>query len=108
MEHFHVNVPEHFNFAYDVIDAYAATQPQKEAILYVNDNGDERPAYAYIANPTLRKRLVEITEVVYNSDKSVYEIFGNDAIKVRSCMLLFASVSDEPIFKKMISKYCWR
>ncbi len=42
MEHFHVNVPEHFNFAYDVIDAYAATQPQKEAILYVNDNGDER------------------------------------------------------------------
>lgn len=70
-------------------------------------NGREE-AYAYKANPTLRKRLVEITEAVYNSDKSVYEIFGNDAIKVRSCMLLFASVSDEPIFKKMISKYCWR
>ena len=28
MEHFHVNVPEHFNFAYDVIDAYAATWPR--------------------------------------------------------------------------------
>ena len=42
MEHYRVNVPEHFNFAYDVIDAYAATQPDKEAILYVNDNGDER------------------------------------------------------------------
>lgn len=39
MEHFRVNVPEHFNFAYDVIDAYAETQPQKEAILYTNDRG---------------------------------------------------------------------
>lgn len=42
MEHFRVNVPEHFNFAYDVIDAYAETQPQKEAILYTNDEGDVR------------------------------------------------------------------
>lgn len=70
-------------------------------------NGREE-AYAYIANPILRKRLVEITEAVYNSDKSVYEIFGNDAIKVRSCMLLFASVSDEPIFKKIIAEYKWK
>lgn len=62
----------------------------------------------YINHPTLGKRLVEITEAVYNSDKTVYEIFGNDAIKVRSCMLLFASVSDIPIFKKMVQKYGWR
>lgn len=26
MEHFHVNVPEHFNFAYDVIDAYSGSR----------------------------------------------------------------------------------
>lgn len=65
-------------------------------------------AIAYINNPVLRDRLVEITEAVYNSEKTVYEIFGNDAIKVRSCMLLFASVSDIPIFKKMIQKYSWR
>ena len=70
-------------------------------------NGREE-AYAYIANPILKQRLVEITEAVYNSDKSVYEIFGNDAIRVRSCMLLFASVSDEPIFKKMIAEYNWK
>ena len=70
-------------------------------------NGREE-AYAYIANPILKQRLIEITEAVYNSDKSVYEIFGNDAIKVRSCMLLFASVSDEPIFKKMIAEYKWK
>lgn len=65
-------------------------------------------AKEYINHPVLRERLVEITEAVYNSDKTVYEIFGNDAIKVRSCMLLFASVSDIPIFKKMIHKYSWK
>lgn len=70
-------------------------------------NGREE-AYAYIANPILKQRLIEITEAVYNSNKSVYEIFGNDAIRVRSCMLLFASVSDEPIFKKMIAEYNWK
>lgn len=69
-------------------------------------NGREE-AEAYINHPVLRERLIEVTEAVYNSEKSVYEIFGNDAIKVRSCMLLFASVSDEPIFKKVIAKYGW-
>lgn len=61
----------------------------------------------FINHPILFKRLIEVTEAVYNNEKSVYEIFGNDAIKVRNCMKLFASASDHPIFKKMISKYCW-
>lgn len=65
-------------------------------------------ASAYIAHPILRDRLVEITEAAYNNERTVYEIFGNDAIKVRSCMLLFASVSDIPIFRKMIAKYNWK
>ena len=65
-------------------------------------------AIKYINHPLLRDRLVEITEAVYNNEKSVYEIFGNDAVKVRSCMLLFASVSDIPIFKKMLEKYGWK
>ena len=65
-------------------------------------------AQAYINHPLLRDRLVEITEAVYNNANTVYEIFGNDAIKVRSCMLLFSSVSDLPVFKQMISKYNWK
>lgn len=65
-------------------------------------------AEEYINNEILRKRLVEISEAAFNNEKSIYEIFGNDAIKVRSCMLLFASVSDEPIFKKIIAEYKWR
>jgi uncharacterized protein (DUF1810 family) len=69
---------------------------------------DREEAKAYINHPILRDRLVEITEAVYNNENSVYEIFGNDAIKVRSCMLLFASVCDIPIFKKMVNKYSWK
>ena len=69
--------------------------------------GGREEAMQYINHPILRDRLIEITEAVYNSDKTVYEIFGNDAIKVRSCMLLFASVCDIPIFKQFIYKYNW-
>ena len=65
-------------------------------------------AHDYINNPLLRDRLVEAAEAVYNNEKSVYEIFGHDAIRVRSCMLLFASVSDIPIFRRMIQKYAWK
>ena len=67
-------------------------------------NGREE-AKAYIEHPVLRERLVEICEAVLNSNTSVYDIFGSDAIKVRSCILLFASVSDIPVFKQIKSKY---
>jgi uncharacterized protein (DUF1810 family) len=73
---------------------------------YGIDGRDE--AKEYINHPVLRERLIEVTEAVYNNENTVYEIFGDDAIKVRSCMLLFASVSDIPIFKKMIHKYSWK
>ena len=64
-------------------------------------------AQEYIEHPILGKRLVEICEAILNNEKSVYEIFGNDAIKVRSCVLLFESVSDIPVFKQLKSKYRW-
>ena len=38
-------------------------------------------AYAYIAHPVLRARLVEITEAVLNNEHSAYSIFGADIIK---------------------------
>lgn len=42
MQNFKVNIPEDFNFGYDIVDAYADSLPEKEAILWVNDNGEER------------------------------------------------------------------
>ena len=37
-----VNVPENFNFAYDVIDVMATQTPDKVAVLWVNDSGDKK------------------------------------------------------------------
>ena len=34
-------IPENFNFAYDVMDAWAAEAPEKLAILWTNDQGEE-------------------------------------------------------------------
>ena len=36
-----IEVPENFNFGYDVVDAWAAEQPDKKAILWTNDQGME-------------------------------------------------------------------
>jgi acetyl-CoA synthetase len=35
-------VPENFNFAYDVVDAWAAKEPNKKALLWTNDQGECR------------------------------------------------------------------
>ena len=37
-----VDVPENFNFAYDVVDAIASENPDKVAILWTNDSGDKK------------------------------------------------------------------
>ncbi len=46
IKHFHVRVPENFNFGYDVVDAWAAEQPDKNALLWTNDRG-EHHQYTY-------------------------------------------------------------
>lgn len=40
LKNFKVNVPEDFNFGYDVVDAYAEQEPEREAILWTNERGD--------------------------------------------------------------------
>ena len=39
-EHFHIKVPENFNFGYDVVDAWAQECPDKKALLWTNDKGE--------------------------------------------------------------------
>ena len=78
----------------------------EKSIFYGIANRDE--AVAYLKHPVLRARLIEATTAVYQQEKSAYEIFGHDAIKLACCMKLFASVSEIPIFKKMLERYCWR
>ena len=69
-------------------------------------NGREE-AYAYMEHPILSERLIEATKAVFDSKYSAYEIFGQDIIKFRACMLLFSTISDNPIFKQVIQKYHW-
>lgn len=39
---FKLIIPRDFNFAYDVVDAWAAEEPSREALLWTNPDGEER------------------------------------------------------------------
>ena len=39
-------MPENFNFGYDIVDAWAAEEPDKKALLWTNDQGEHRQ-YTY-------------------------------------------------------------
>ena len=65
-------------------------------------------AKAYMEDPLLRERLLEITTALLRVEgKSAVEILGDiDTKKVRSCMTLFAEVApQEPVFKEVLEKY---
>ena len=46
IKNFKIEVPENFNFGYDIVDAWAAEEPEKKAILWTNDQGAEHQ-YTY-------------------------------------------------------------
>lgn len=41
-ENYKVNPPSDFNFAYDIVDAWAKEEPDKRALLWCNDHGEEK------------------------------------------------------------------
>lgn len=66
---------------------------------------DRDQARLFLEHPFLGKHLIEITQAVFDSDKTPYEIFGADVIKFRSCMKLFASLENtNKIFKQIINE----
>jgi len=42
MENFKINVPDDFNFGFDVIDEWARNEPDKLALTWCDDHGEER------------------------------------------------------------------
>lgn len=40
-ENFTINVPDNFNFAYDIVDEWAAREPEKIALMWCNEEGAE-------------------------------------------------------------------
>ena len=52
-EHLHFVVPETFNFAYDVMDEWAKIEPNKLALLWTSERGEElRATYAEFKEQT--------------------------------------------------------
>ena len=41
-ENFKIFVPENFNFGYDVVDVYAKIDPQKIALVWCNDQNEQK------------------------------------------------------------------
>ncbi len=41
-KNFKIRIPENFNFAYDVVDYYAEKEPSKRALIWCNDDGEEK------------------------------------------------------------------
>ena len=69
---------------------------------------DRDQARIFLLHPILSKHLIEITQAVLDSDKTPYEIFGNDVIKFRACMKLFASLKNAPlVFQQVLKKNNW-
>jgi len=75
------------------------------SIEYAISSRDE--ARAYLQHPVLGPRLNECTGLVLRVEgRSAYEIFDTpDDIKFRSCMTLFAQVSNDDIFQRTLDKY---
>lgn len=42
VENFKINIPENFNFAYDIVDEMAKMAPDQTAMVWCNEKGDER------------------------------------------------------------------
>lgn len=68
---------------------------------------DPEEAKAYLAHPVLGQRLREITRAALElTEKDPMKIFGwPDNMKFRSCMTLFAQVSEDDLFARTLKKF---
>ena len=68
---------------------------------------DRLEAEEYMAHPVLGARLIEISRALLTLDSSdATAVMGYpDDLKLRSCMTLFAQVSDDPVFEAVLDKF---
>ena len=68
---------------------------------------DLEEAKAYLAHPVLGQRLREITQTALElSETDPMKVFGwPDNMKLRSCMTLFAQVSEDDLFAQALDKF---
>ncbi len=68
---------------------------------------DINEARQYIEHPVLGARLIEISRALLTLESSdAAAVMGYpDDLKLRSCMTLFAQVSDDPVFPAVLDKF---
>ena len=64
-------------------------------------------AYAYMNDEELRNRYLRCCQAIIDSNKTIYEIFGNNAMRIRSSLLLMNSVYNNKLIKTLLIKHCW-
>ncbi len=72
-EQFQLNIPEQFNFAYDVVDHYAQENPDKLALVWCNDDNQEK--------------ILTFEKLKYYSDKAA-NLFLKYGIRKGDCVML--------------------
>jgi acetyl-CoA synthetase len=76
-ENFKITVPENFNFAFDVVDVYAKDDPDKLALVWCNDLGEEK--------------IITFGEMKLLSDKAANLFLGHGIKKGDAVMLTLKS-----------------
>ena len=72
-DHLEIRVPENFNFAYDVVDVYAAREPARRAMVWCNDEGAEK--------------IVTFADLKAGSDRAA-QVFQKHGIRKGDAVLL--------------------
>lgn len=73
-ENLKIKMPDNFNFAYDIIDEYARLEPERLALIWCNDDGEER--------------FITFGELKENSDKAANMLKSQGIKKGDKVMLI--------------------
>ncbi len=72
-ENLKIIVPDNFNFAFDVVDVYAKEDPEKRALVWCNDLGEEK--------------IITFAELKRQSDKAA-DLFRNCGVRKGDVVML--------------------
>lgn len=69
---------------------------------------DRTHALEYMSHPILCSHYIMCCQAILDSNKSAYEIVGDDAENIRSSILLMDSVWSDEVIKEVTKKHSWK